>query len=62
MYLFAAAIMFAFTACGGGESVTEETTEAVVEEAVVADDTTAVTADDTTAIAEEAEVTEEVSE
>ena len=64
MYLFVAAIMFAFTACGGGESVTEETTETVVEETVaeeaVIEDTTAVTeeAEDTTAVTEEAEVTE----
>ena len=35
IYLFIAAIIFAFTACGGGESVTEEATEAVVEEVVV---------------------------
>ncbi len=62
MYLFVAAITFAFTACGGGESVTEETTEVVVEQAVVADDTTAVTVDDTTAINKEAEAKEEVSE
>jgi len=59
MYLFVAAIMFAFTACGGGESVTEETTETVVEEAVI-EDTATVTeeAEDTTAVTEEAEVTE----
>ena len=46
IYLFAAVIMFAFTACGGGEApaeVAEETVveETVVEEAVVEEDTTA---------------------
>ena len=49
IYLFVAAIMFAFTACGGGESVTEEATEAVVESVVV---------EDTTNVAEEAEAAE----
>jgi len=39
MYLFVAATMFAFTACGGGETATEETTETVVEEAVNEDTT-----------------------
>ena len=53
MYLFVAAIMFAFTACGGGETVTEEAaTEEVVVEEVVED----------TAAAEEAEATEEATE
>ena len=65
MYLFVAATMFAFTACGGGETATEETTETVVEETVVEEavneDTTAAVKD-TTAITEEAEVTEEVTE
>ena len=57
MYLFVAAIMFAFTACGGGETATEEaaTEEVVVEEAVVE------VVEDTTA-AEEAEATEETAE
>ena len=49
MYLFVAAIMFAFTACGGGETATEETIEEVVVEEVT---------EDTTA-AEEVEATEE---
>ena len=53
MYLFVAAIMFAFTACGGGETATEETTEETAEEVVVEE-----VAEDTTA-AEEAEATEE---
>tara|TARA_B100001250_G_C19796068_1_gene788767 strand:- start:459 stop:713 length:255 start_codon:yes stop_codon:yes gene_type:complete len=35
MYLFVAAIIFAFTACGGGESRTEEV---VVKKVVVCDD------------------------
>ena len=52
-YLFVAAIMFAFTACGGGESTTEETTEVVVEEAVFLD---------TNAVAEDAEAIEEFTE
>jgi len=52
-YLFVAAIMFAFTACGGGESVTEETVETAVEEAVSLD---------TNAVAEEAEAIEESTE
>lgn len=57
MYLFVAAIMFAFMACGGGETATEETAteDVVVEEAVeeVIEDT---------ATAEEAEATEEATE
>ena len=32
MYLFVAGTMFAFTACGGGETATEETVETAVEE------------------------------
>tara|TARA_B100000768_G_scaffold182011_1_gene208399 strand:+ start:9679 stop:9861 length:183 start_codon:yes stop_codon:yes gene_type:complete len=56
MYLFVAAIMFAFTACGGGEAATEETvTEETVEE--VLEEVTA----DTTAT-EAVEATEEVAE
>ena len=31
MYLFVAGTMFAFTACGGGETATEETVETAVE-------------------------------
>lgn len=52
MYLFIAAIMFAFTACGGSEEcATEETIvteEVIVEEVVV--DTTAVVVDETTEV------------
>lgn len=66
MYLFVAGTMFAFTACGGGETATEATAveEVVVEEVAVeevVEDTTAVV-EDTTAVAEEAEATEEVAE
>ena len=32
MYLFVAGTMFAFTACGGGETATEETVETTTEE------------------------------
>jgi len=35
MYLFVAGTMFAFTACGGGETATEEAVETTVEEVVV---------------------------
>ena len=49
MYLFVAATMFAFTACGGGETATEETTETVVEETVVEEAVN----EDTTAVVEE---------
>ena len=43
MYLLIAALMVTFTACGGGETATEETVveETVVEEAPVVEDTTA---------------------
>mgnify|MGYP007095111810 FL=1 len=34
MYLFVAGTMFAFTACGGGETATEETVETTTEEVV----------------------------
>jgi len=34
MYLFVAGTMFAFTACGGGETATEETVETTTEETV----------------------------
>ena len=34
MYLFVAGTMFAFTACGGGETATEETVENTTEETV----------------------------
>ena len=57
-YLFVAAIMFAFTACGGGESVTEETVETAVEEVVVEEAVSL----DTNAVAEEAEAIEEFTE
>ena len=36
MYLFVAGTMFAFTACGGGETTTEETVETTTEETVEA--------------------------
>jgi anti-sigma factor RsiW len=60
IYLFAAVIMFAFTACGGGEAPAEASEEAVVEEAVVEEAVVeeAVVEEDTTA----EEVTEEVAE
>jgi hypothetical protein len=44
IYLFAAVIMFAFTACGGGDTVTEEAApaaEEVVAEEVVAEEVVA---------------------
>ena len=34
MYLFVAGTMFAFTACGGGETATEESVETTTEEVV----------------------------
>ena len=34
MYLFVAGTMFAFTACGGGETATDETVETTTEETV----------------------------
>jgi len=34
MYLFVAGTMFAFTACGGGETASEETVETTTEEVV----------------------------
>ena len=34
MYLFVAGTMFAFTACGGGKTATEETVETTTEEVV----------------------------
>jgi len=60
MYLFVAGTMFAFTACGGGETATEATAveEVVVEEEVGFKEGV----EDTTAVAEEAEATEEVAE
>ena len=60
-YLFVAAIMFAFTACGGGESATEETTEIVVEEVLEEVVEEAVSLD-TNAVAEDAEAIEESTE
>ena len=59
MYLFVAAIMFAFTACGGGETATEEAAPADID--VVEDVAPAEEVADTVA-AEEAEDTEEVIE
>ena len=63
IYLFAAVTMFAFTACGGGDTATEEAAPAAEE--VVAEDTAPaaeeVVAEDTAA-AEEAEATEETTE
>ena len=59
MYLFVAGTMFAFTACGGGETATEAT---VVEEVVVEEVAAEEVVEDTTAVAEEAEFTEEVAE
>jgi hypothetical protein len=44
IYLFAAVIMFAFTACGGGDTATEEAApaaEEVVAEEVVAEEVVA---------------------
>ena len=61
MYLFVAGTMFAFTACGGGETATEEAVETTVEEVVVDDVATEEVVEDTAAVAEEAEVTEEVA-
>ena len=64
MYLFFAGTMFAFTACGGGETATEATVveEVVVEEVVVEEVAAEEVVEDTTAVAEEAEFTEEVAE
>ena len=62
MYLFAAGTMFAFTACGGGETATEEAVETAVEEVVVEEVADEEVAEDTTTVAEEAEATEEVAE
>ena len=59
MYLFVAGTMFAFTACGGGETATEAT---AVEEVVVEEVGFKEGVEDTTAVAEEAEATEEVAE
>ena len=42
IYLFAAVTMFAFTACGGGDTATEETTGEVVVTTPAVEDTTAV--------------------
>ena len=57
MYLFVAGIIFAFTACGGGETATEEAASDVVPADVAAEQA----ASDTVA-AEEAEDTEEATE
>ena len=62
MYLFVAGTMFAFTACGGGETATQETVETAVEEVVVEEAAAEEVVEDTTAVAEEAEATEEVAE
>jgi len=62
MYLFVAGTMFAFTACGGGETATEETVETAVEEVVVEEVATDEVVEDTTAVAEEVEATEEATE
>lgn len=59
MYLFVAGTMFAFTACGGGETATEAT---AVEEVVVEEVAVEEVVEDTTAVAEEAETTEEATE
>jgi len=64
IYLFAAVIMFAFTACGGGEATEEAAPaadEAVVEEAVVEEAVVEeVVAEE--AVAEEAVAEEEAAE
>ena len=57
IYLFAAVTMFAFTACGGGDTTTEEVAPAA-EEAVPA----AVEVVEDTVAAEEAEAAEEAAE
>jgi len=59
MYLFVAGIMFAFTACGGGETATEEAASDVVPPADVV--ATEQAGSDPVA-AEEAEDTEEATE
>ena len=56
MYLFVAGTMFAFTACGGGETATEEAASDP------ADVVAAEQAASDTAAAEEAEDTEEATE
>jgi hypothetical protein len=61
MYLFVAGTMFAFTACGGGETATEAV-ETAVEEVVVEEVAAEEVVEDTTIVAEEAEATEEVAE
>jgi hypothetical protein len=62
MYLFVAGTMFAFTACGGGETATEATVETAVEEVVVEEVAVEEVVEDTTAVAEEAEATEKATE
>ena len=56
MYLFVAGIMFAFTACGSGETATEEAASDVVPADVAAEQA----ASDDPVAAEEAEDTTEV--
>ena len=57
MYLFVAGTMFAFTACGGGETATEEAASDVVPVDVAAEQ-----APSDPVAAEEAEDTEEATE
>jgi len=58
MYLFVAGTMFAFIACGGGETATEEAASDVVPADVAAEQA----ASDVPVAAEEAEDTEETTE
>jgi hypothetical protein len=58
MYLFVAAIMFAFTACGGGDTATEEAVPTAEETVETAPEEVI---EDTTAVSEEAEATEETA-
>ena len=61
MYLFVAAAMFAFMACGGGETKTEAAVEEVVIEEVAVEEVVEDTATATEAN-EETEETEETEE
>ena len=60
IYLFAAVTMFAFTACGGGETATEEAVPADIVAAEAAEDAAPIEDVADTAAAEEA--TEETAE
>ena len=60
IYLFAAVIMFAFTACGGADTATEQAAPAAEE--VVAEEAVAEEAVAEEAVAEEAVVEEEATE